>query len=94
MTDDQVADRSVALVVTSPPYPMIEMWDEIFSKQNPSIGKALKSQDGNSAFELMNKELDTMNKVLEIFLKKLMKQDIWINLSLLTTLLPTVHRNC
>ena len=35
------ADESVNLIVTSPPYPMIEMWDEIMSTQNPKIGKAL-----------------------------------------------------
>lgn len=47
---------SVELVVTSPPYPMIKMWDETFSKQNPKINAALR--DGNTAFELMHKELD------------------------------------
>ena len=49
-------------MVTSPPYPMIEMWDEIFSKQNPAIGEALRSKEGNQAFELMNKELDKVWK--------------------------------
>ena len=57
-----IDDGSVGLMVTSPPYPMIEMWDEIFSKQNPSIGKALNNKDGNRAFELMNKELDKVWK--------------------------------
>ena len=38
----EVADRSVNLVVTSPPYPMIDMWDEIFSRQDRKIEKALK----------------------------------------------------
>ena len=28
---------SIDLVVTSPPYPMIEMWDEIMASQNPDI---------------------------------------------------------
>ncbi len=27
--------ESVDLVVTSPPYPMIEMWDETFCELNP-----------------------------------------------------------
>jgi len=53
-----VPSNSVDLIVTSPPYPMIQMWDEIFSNQNPSISKALKKNDGNKAFELMHKELD------------------------------------
>ena len=33
----QIEDNSIALVVTSPPYPMIEMWDDILSKQNNNI---------------------------------------------------------
>lgn len=51
------ADESVNLIVTSPPYPMIEMWDEIMSKQNPQIGKALL-ENPDEACELMHQELD------------------------------------
>jgi DNA modification methylase len=54
----EIPDSSVDLMVTSPPYPMIEMWDEIFSKQNPAIADALIDEDGNRAFELMHGELD------------------------------------
>jgi DNA modification methylase len=57
-----IEDGSIDLMVTSPPYPMIEMWDEIFSKQNPEVGKALKEENGKTAFELMNKELDKVWK--------------------------------
>lgn len=52
-----VEDQSVDLVVTSPPYPMIEMWDEIMSLQNPLIKDALMNNPSD-AFELMHKELD------------------------------------
>ncbi len=55
---DSIGSNSVQLVVTSPPYPMIEMWDEIMGSQNPEITKALKKEDGSSAFELMHQELD------------------------------------
>ena len=65
----QVKDNSVDLMITSPPYPMIEMWDEIFSKQNSAIGDALKDRDGNQAFELMNKELDKVWKEVYRVLK-------------------------
>ena len=51
-------DSSVALVVTSPPYPMIEMWDEIFSAGSPSIRHALSEADGPSAWRLMHDKLD------------------------------------
>lgn len=57
-----IEDDSVNLIVTSPPYPMIGMWDEIFSKQNPEIGKALEDENWNRAFELMNQELDKVWK--------------------------------
>ena len=32
----QLKEKSIDLVVTSPPYPMIEMWDEMMSNQNPA----------------------------------------------------------
>lgn len=52
-----IENESVNLVVTSPPYPMIEMWDDIMSLQNPEIGDQLK-ENPQSAFELMHQELD------------------------------------
>lgn len=55
---EQLKDNSIELVVTSPPYPMIEMWDEIMAKQNPEIQTALGKNDGAKAFELMHLELD------------------------------------
>lgn len=55
---DYVADVSVDLVVTSPPYPMIEMWDQTFSQQSDVVKDALTRSDGNRAFELMHGLLD------------------------------------
>jgi DNA modification methylase len=52
-----VADRSVDLVVTSPPYPMIEMWDDTFAELDPAIGAALDRGDGRTAFEAMHAQL-------------------------------------
>ncbi len=51
-------NESVSLIVTSPPYPMIEMWDEVFSCLNPETGTALSLNQGTQAFELMHQELD------------------------------------
>ena len=53
-----VADASVDLVVTSPPYPMIEMWDSGFSAQDPAVGDRLAAADGAGAFEAMHRVLD------------------------------------
>ena len=62
----QIKDNSVDLMVTSPPYPMIQMWDEMFSEQNPKIKEALNN-NGNLAFELMNQELDKVwNEVYRV----------------------------
>lgn len=66
---NEIADGSIELMVTSPPYPMIQMWDNIFSKQNPVIGEALKDKDGKQAFELMHKELDKVWKEVYRVLK-------------------------
>lgn len=64
----QIANNSIGLVVTSPPYPMIEMWDGIMSRQNSLIVESLKRNDCNEAFELMHQELDKVwdevNRVL------------------------------
>lgn len=54
----KIQDCSIQLVVTSPPYPMIEMWDDIMGEQSEQINKALQDGNGNLAFELMHKELD------------------------------------
>ena len=56
-----IDDDSVNLVVTSPPYPMIEMWDESFTLQNNKISTVLQCAP-NSAFELMHQELDMVWK--------------------------------
>ncbi len=50
--------KQINLVVTSPPYPMINIWDDLFSKMNPEIKKSLADEDGEKAFELMHRELD------------------------------------
>ena len=52
----EIKDKSVDLMITSPPYPMIQMWDNIFSEQNKEILKALKDENGKKAFELMHEE--------------------------------------
>ncbi|MEJ2658010.1 MAG: site-specific DNA-methyltransferase [Desulfobacterales bacterium] len=55
-----VSSESVDLMITSPPYPMIEMWDEMFANQSASVKKALEKGDGTGAFELMHQALDSV----------------------------------
>jgi DNA modification methylase len=57
---DALADDSVDLVVTSPPYPLVEMWDETFTALDPDIGEALDAGDGRRAFQRMHDVLDAV----------------------------------
>lgn len=52
-----VSDQSIDLVVTSPPYPMIAMWDEQFTAMDPEISLFLERGDYRSAFEAMHATL-------------------------------------
>lgn len=57
-----IEENSVDLVVTSPPYPMIEMWDDLFSELNEEIKESIEQENGERAYQLMHGEL---NKVWE-----------------------------
>lgn len=54
----EIEDRSIDLVVTSPPYPMIPMWDALFEKQAPGFAEALSAGDADGAFERAHAALD------------------------------------
>lgn len=64
-----VRDASVDLIVTSPPYPMIRMWDKVFSAMSDQAKAALRCKDGNKAFEAMHVELDKVWGELHRLLK-------------------------
>ena len=55
-----ISDESVDLIVTSPPYPLVEMWDEIFALQDGRIGEQLSRGNGRDAFALMHELLDAV----------------------------------
>ena len=50
-------DESVELVVTSPPYPMVEMWDDLFADLDSTVTDRLDSGDGRAAFDAMHDAL-------------------------------------
>jgi DNA modification methylase len=54
---DGLSDGSVELVVTSPPYPMIEMWDDLFGALDPAIEGHLAAGEADAAFEAMHDAL-------------------------------------
>ena len=53
----KINDQTVDLVVTSPPYPMIEIWDEVFGLMDSKIS-SLINENPKEAFERMHKFLD------------------------------------
>ncbi len=54
----EIDDGSVDLIVTSPPYPMVEMWDGILTQQSKRISSCLSTGRGREAFQLMHEVLD------------------------------------
>ena len=67
--DLALADDAIDLVVTSPPYPMIELWDDLFTALDPGIGDLLDAGAGEAAFEAMHAALapawDELARVLK-----------------------------
>ena len=57
---EAIADKSVDLIVTSPPYPMIEMWDECFIEQSPEVKEALIAGEWYRAYEAMHSVLNSI----------------------------------
>jgi len=64
-----VNDKSIDLIITSPPYPMIEMWDELFFEINPGIKEFFGKHNFYDAFNLMHEELNKTWKECERVLK-------------------------
>lgn len=58
----ELEEDSVDLIITSPPYPMIEMWDSIFSSLNDKIKESLDDGAGKKAFLLMHEEMNRVWK--------------------------------
>ena len=56
----ELGDNSVDLVVTSPPYPMIAMWDDCFISQDASIKTCFSANEYHSAWLKMHKILETV----------------------------------
>ncbi|MBF0121135.1 MAG: site-specific DNA-methyltransferase [Desulfobacterales bacterium] len=67
---DFIPSNSIDLVITSPPYPMIKIWDEMFCRANDCIYCSLNKSNGETAFELMHKELEPVWDEVYRILKK------------------------
>lgn len=53
----EIGDASVDLIVTSPPYPMIEMWDELFFDQDAEVRASFDQGNYERAFDRMHQLL-------------------------------------
>ena len=60
----ELADASIHLTVTSPPYPMIQMWDEQFSKVDPKIAELWKMLEADDHEETVAQIYDAMHESL------------------------------
>lgn len=60
----ELADGSVQLMVTSPPYPMIAMWDELFCKSDPKIATLWQKLAANGNENIVRKIYDAMHEAL------------------------------
>ncbi|MFX1344873.1 MAG: DNA-methyltransferase [Promethearchaeota archaeon] len=65
----ELESNSIDLMITSPPYPMIEMWDVQFSEANEEIKEALAEVNGEKAYNLMHAELNSVWKEVKRVLK-------------------------
>jgi site-specific DNA-methyltransferase (cytosine-N4-specific) len=60
----ELADDNVQLMVTSPPYPMIRMWDSLFIKADPKIGELWQKLEVDGREETVGQIYDAMHDYL------------------------------
>ena len=60
----EIPDCSIHLMVTSPPYPMIQMWDHQFSESDPKIAMLWKNLETNPQQETIAQIYNAMHKNL------------------------------
>jgi len=60
----ELPDSSIHLIVTSPPYPMIKMWDTHFAVVNPQIATLQQKLEADGNEETVTKIYDAMHATL------------------------------
>jgi modification methylase len=60
----ELADSTIHLMVTSPPYPMIQMWDDQFSQMDPKIAELWKALEADCREETVTRIYDAMHENL------------------------------
>ena len=57
----ELADGSIQLMVTSPPYPMIKMWDSLYIKADPKIAELWHKLEADGTEETVRRIYDAMH---------------------------------
>jgi site-specific DNA-methyltransferase (cytosine-N4-specific) len=60
----ELEDGSVQLMVTSPPYPLIAMWDELFAKDDPKIAELFRELAAKGEEETVRQIYDAIHDYL------------------------------
>jgi DNA modification methylase len=60
----ELPDSSIQLMVTSPPYPMIKMWDTLFAAVNSRIATLQPQLEADGSEETVTKIYDAMHETL------------------------------
>jgi site-specific DNA-methyltransferase (cytosine-N4-specific) len=60
----ELSDSSINLMVTSPPYPMIKMWDTQFATVNPQIAALWQELEATGREETVTQIYDAMHETL------------------------------
>ena len=60
----EIANNSIQLMVTSPPYPMIKMWDTLFSKADPKIAGLFQTLEAQGREEIVTQIYNAMHDYL------------------------------
>ena len=60
----ELSDSSIHLMVTSPPYPMIQMWDQQFCQTDPKIAQLFETLNANPSEDAANKIYTAMHENL------------------------------
>ena len=63
-TMPELQDGSIQLMVTSPPYPMIQMWDSLFAKADPKIAELWQKLDADCQEETVTQIYNAMHDYL------------------------------
>jgi modification methylase len=60
----EISDCSIHLMVTSPPYPMVQMWDKQFAQIDPKIAQLWQKLEEKCNQETINQIFDAMHENL------------------------------